>query len=344
MRRSLFFRRLGAFLLWVAAGYPFLLLAMSVLHLLLPQRTGLLAITQIFAPYLFLPLLLLLPLALVRSARALRISLALCGLIFLLRFTPRLIAPQVSDTPTGLRLNVMTWNVEGGGQRDEIHTALTAKQADVVALQEVYWDWIQDDPILAGRYPYRFGLPPRDAFSGMLLLSVYPIVEQRVPDFSPDLWRYPRLLQARIDLGQGRNLQVIAAHPSPAGRRCSLPTCYDSELRDRRISAIRALADPALQHGQPTLLMGDFNLTEREPAYTDLARGLHDAYRQVGIGAGSTWGPHGFLRDRGIPLLRIDYLFSSPDLRPLSAEVDCTSLSSDHCILRGSFELREPQP
>jgi endonuclease/exonuclease/phosphatase (EEP) superfamily protein YafD len=342
LRRSRFFRRLGGFLLWVAAVYPSLLLILSVVHILLPQRTGLLAITQIFAPYLFLPLLLLLPLALIRSARALRIALALCGLIFLLRFTPRPIASTVSDAPTGLRLSVMTWNVEGGGQPDAIRAALTARQADVVALEEVYWDWIQDDPTLTKLYPYRFGLPPRDAFSGMILLSVYPIVEQGVPDISPELWRYPRLLQARIDLGQDRSLQVIAAHPSPAGRKCSLPTCYDSELRDRRVSAIRALADPALQHGQPALLMGDFNLTEREPAYADLSRGLHDAYRQVGIGAGSTWGPHGFLRDRGIPLLRIDYLFSSPNLIPLSAEVDCTSLSSDHCILSGSFELRQP--
>ena len=37
-----------------------------------------------------------------------------------------------------------------------------------------------------------------------------------------------------------------------------------------------------IEYGQKSLLlMGDFNVTEREPAYHDLAEGLQDAYRQA---------------------------------------------------------------
>jgi exonuclease III len=38
-------------------------------------------------------------------------------------------------------------------------------------------------------------------------------------------------------------------------------------------------------------------------------------------------------------LLRIDYLLSTPDLRPLHASADCTPRGSDHCIVRAEFEL-----
>jgi hypothetical protein len=41
-----------------------------------------------------------------------------------------------------------------------------------------------------------------------------------------------------------------------------------------------------------------------------------------------------------VPLLRIDYLFSSPNVTPLRMSVDCTPEGSDHCVVRGRFELK----
>ena len=38
-------------------------------------------------------------------------------------------------------------------------------------------------------------------------------------------------------------------------------------------------------------MVGDFNVTEREPAYNDLSTGLVDAYHVVGTGTGTTWRP-----------------------------------------------------
>jgi vancomycin resistance protein VanJ len=81
------------------------------------------------------------------------------------------------------------------------------------------------------------------------------------------------------------------------------------------------------------LLVGDMNVTEREPAYADLQTPLLDAHTQVGRGWGHTW------RLGGLPLLRIDYLLASPDIVPAWIKADCSAPESDHCSLVGQFAL-----
>jgi exonuclease III len=39
-------------------------------------------------------------------------------------------------------------------------------------------------------------------------------------------------------------------------------------------------------------------------------------------------------------VLRIDYMFSSPNVSPLATSVDCTPRGSDHCIVHGEFEIK----
>lgn len=50
-------------------AYAAVLLLLSALHFLAPQRDGPLALSQVFAPHLFLPLALLFPLAVLRGRR-----------------------------------------------------------------------------------------------------------------------------------------------------------------------------------------------------------------------------------------------------------------------------------
>ncbi|MDQ3706059.1 MAG: endonuclease/exonuclease/phosphatase family protein [Chloroflexota bacterium] len=331
-------RKLRTVLLVVLTAYPVALLLLMVTHAMLPQREGVLALTQIFAPYLFLPLLALLPLAFLRGAVPLRIALLLCIVVFGLRFMPRLASPAVEPAPGAMQITALSWNVEVGGDPASIREMLLAKQPDIAAFQEIDWLPLQRDPELLRLYPHFFVQPPYDATSGMVLLSKFPMREARVPDFNPSLWERPRMVEAKLDVG-GRVLNVQVVHPAPAGRRCRLPLCYDSALRDARLSAIRTYIEPAVLRGEAVLLVGDFNTTEREPGYWDVSRGLQDGFKAVGVGAGNTWGPP-WLRNRGLALLRIDYIFSGPNLRPLQFEVDCKSKSSDHCALMGKFELQ----
>jgi endonuclease/exonuclease/phosphatase (EEP) superfamily protein YafD len=85
------------------------------------------------------------------------------------------------------------------------------------------------------------------------------------------------------------------------------------------------------------LLVGDFNTTEREVAYAELARGLTDAHRAVGWGTGHSWR----LRPTWpLGLIRIDYQWGSPRVTPMRLNTDCTPHGSDHCMLTGTFAVQ----
>ncbi|MCG8348863.1 MAG: endonuclease/exonuclease/phosphatase family protein [Chloroflexales bacterium] len=141
---------------------------------------------------------------------------------------------------------------------------------------------------------------------------------------------------------------VVAAHPeSPYTSNrsdCRFPTCYDPSDRDALFQRARSLIDPALERGEHILLVGDLNVTQWEPGYRDLARNLQDAHRQAGWGLGVTWGiysfgPHSSANRQSnaiLQLLRIDYMFSSPQVTPLATSTDCSQRGSDHCILYGT--------
>src|SRR3712207_2424254 len=112
----------------------------------------------------------------------------------------------------------------------------------------------------------------------MGLLSTLPLLEQgevdnpRIPASFPVIW-------ARLDLGAGKSLVVVNAHPRPghvklARHRLPLPYDFDPDVRDHEIKFVRDLVDPLLKAGKRVLLLGDFNITDREPAYRELAAGL----------------------------------------------------------------------
>jgi exonuclease III len=117
-----------------------------------------------------------------------------------------------------------------------------------------------------------------------------------------------------------------------------IPYRVDPASRDATIRELRAAAGWLRRPGEPLLLVGDWDVTEREPAYNDLTYGLYDAQALVGTGAGNTWRPGRF---KGLPfgLLRIDYLLSTPAIVPLQTWVDCAPRGSDHCILSGRFAV-----
>jgi endonuclease/exonuclease/phosphatase family metal-dependent hydrolase len=324
------------------ALYPLLLLGLTLVNVMQPKRTGLLALSEVFAPYLFLPLLLIAPFALMRGARMLRVMLLLCVIVFCLRFPPRLVAAEPSVTPGAIHVSAMHWNVYAGGSFGQVMEVLREKPASIVSLLEADWHRLSRDPKVAALYPYRWGVEEGSQVSGQALLTAYPIIEEGVLDTPGDLWEVPRVIWARLDVGLGRNLVVVVAHPPP-GRFCGRSTfpqkCYDTIMRDKRLAAINAFVQPYLRTGDSLLLLGDLNVTEREPAYNDLTAGLVDAHRAVGVGPGLTWRPAS-LMGHDFGLLRIDYMLTSPDVKPLAISSDCTPRSSDHCVVHGEFEVR----
>src|SRR4029450_9071720 len=171
----------------------------------------------------------------------LRVVLLLCLGVFLLRFMPSFGVAGVAK-PDASQVSVLTWNVFAGNARyDEISTMLAAQPADVVLLQESDGAWVGRDDAVTAVYPYRL-LEPDDAPPGMVFLSVYPIVAHGTLDGERDLWDIPRLVWAKLDLGNGRQVTVVGAHPMSAyrvGAGCGLPVCYSPRWRDKQIEAMR---------------------------------------------------------------------------------------------------------
>src|SRR5689334_21533747 len=132
-------------LIGLLSCYPVLVLGLTALHLLAPQRTGILALSQIFALYLFVPLLGVLPFALLRGAGPLRVLLVLCALVYGARYAPRLVPTAAAVPPGTAQVAVMNWNVRLGGQWDQVRPVLLARPADVITMEEITWRHLVDD-------------------------------------------------------------------------------------------------------------------------------------------------------------------------------------------------------
>jgi vancomycin resistance protein VanJ len=308
---------------------------LSVVHAVAPQRAGLLALSQIFAPHLFLVMLLVVPLALVRGGRAARIILALALLVGGVRFGPGLVSLPPAVPSGAATLAVTSWNLEAGEPSlGALLGGIRTSTADVVVLQELtpmHADALADDPSVHERFPY-FVFRDKPGVTGIGVISRHRILESSWLDD-------PALLHARLDVA-GRAVDVVTVHPLPAviGGLGVIPVEYDPSRRDAAFRTIRTVVDPLLASGAPLVLAGDFNVTDREPGYGDVSAGLRDAFAEAGVGLGATWRPSSV---EWLPfgLLRIDHLFSSPGVRPTAYRVDCSPRASDHCIVSATFEL-----
>ena len=143
-----------------------------------PKRTGLLGLSEVFAPYLFLPLLLLVPLLFMRGAAILRVLLVLCTIVYGVRFPPKLIIAAPQSTPGAIHLSVLSWNTRFGGQYDQVMAVLRSKPAAIVGLVEADWNRLSADPAVATLYPYQWGVEAAGPVSGQMLLTTYPILEK----------------------------------------------------------------------------------------------------------------------------------------------------------------------
>ncbi|NCC33133.1 MAG: hypothetical protein EOM24_14130 [Chloroflexia bacterium] len=317
-------------------------LVAALVALVAPQRTGLMALTQVFAHFLFLPLLLLLPLAVLVRLSFLRLALGAALAVFLIVYPPAFAVGPPAPPATGAQVRIMTWNLfYGRVSAEQLQVQLEAYQPDILLVQEMLGEGFVVTEWLTTQYPYHF-IGSYTTAPGMAIFSRYPILEASVPQFAADHWDMPRIIWAHLDL-DGYRLNVINAHPIPPRTfepSCSVLRCYNQGPRDAQIVDLRRFVDQIrAQTGDPLILGGDMNVTEREEAYFDLAHGLVDVHRAVGRGFGASWRPGTLQVPFG--LLRIDYFLTTPEARALSLTTDCRWYDSDHCVLVGDFRVEE---
>ena len=321
------------FILTLSLLYAGLLVASEVIARVARVRNGPVALTNIFALYLALPIWCSLVILLCRRRR----SGYVFGLLTLVNVG--LYARPGPGAHPNMRagtthLSASSWNLLfSNDDLAGVLAGLRTTPTDVTALLELSYPQataIARDPVLTTRYPHRL-LRPQGRGAGMGLLSVYPIVASGTLAFPVVLW-------ARLALGDNRYLTVVSGHPNLGA---STARHFDSRRRDASIQALRKLIDPLLRRHEPLLVLGDFNVTAREPGYRDLTAGLVDAAWSTHWFPPNTWKTEQH-KQLSFGLLRIDYLLSSRQVMPLNSAVDCTPRGTDHCLVRATFALPVP--
>jgi vancomycin resistance protein VanJ len=323
---------------WAPVAYPVLLVLLILGQVLAPRRSGPLALAQVFAPWLFLPLLFLLPFALALRDRVLAGALALALLALGAHVGPELVPSGRPAAAGAVPVRVTSWNVLLSNSSIRVADTVRTFDADVVGLVEVtrrQADVLRADPYVRARFRSVLLRPE----SGRALLSRYPVLDSGVRE-DPSGRPGTATLWAVLDLGQGRRLTVMVAHPLPARAEPSadLPLRWDATPRDAEIAFIRSFADAEIRAGRRVVLMGDFNVTDREPAGQALVRGLFDAHDAAGWGPGASWGPLA-LRKHGVAVVRIDRILGGPGAVPTSFRTDCSFYGSDHCVLDATVAI-----
>ena len=314
-----------------------LLYTLSLLSLSLLWRLGVdvwwVALPNIVLPFLFAPLLLLVPLAFwVRSRRYL-FSVFVLTLLFIVSygglFLPR---PPVSATENNPTLRIATFNhLKSNTDFPAIKAAILRTDADIVALQELSLGVARlAETELLKRYPYQVLRPaPADGRqNGVGVLSRFPL---RKPSYS-ESYRGQRF---GLEVA-GRRFELVNVHfnvPFGSGRTSSLRN-YDPTLRDAQLGALLSVVEivPSL------IVVGDLNLSDNEPGYQKLAASLTDSFRRTETGFGFTYPARKVYRGLPLPpLVRLDYVWAK-GVEPLSVTKDCRT-GSDHCLVVADIRL-----
>ncbi|MEA5451315.1 endonuclease/exonuclease/phosphatase family protein [Leptolyngbya sp. CCNP1308] len=293
------------------------------LRLVFFDRFWWLALLNTIAFYLFVPVVLLLPLSIWLRLRGLLLGLALPIAIFVGLFGPLFLPSWAAPAPDSQNFKVMSFNLLWSNENyAQIAQSIRAAAPDIVGFQEVRPPNIEALTAALPDYPYTL-FHQSDNYHTVGLMSRFPIVaSEQLPDPPVE-----RGLQTVIDL-DGTPLTVIVAHLAPNNMPL-FPLCeFVGQTQDRytrRANEVEQLKQVVQTRDRPTVILCDCNMTDTSQTHAQLKSVLTDSFQQTGWGLGHT------LRLGSIPwpLQRVDYVWHTADLQSVSAEVGDRG-GSDH--------------
>ena len=320
-----------SFILFLCLIYFSGVVSLFIARAVVPRWPPLLALINTFAPFLFAPLLFIIPLVLLARLRIGVMGVFVTTGLFVLKYGSQFLTqPAQVSSSTNDTLAVMTFNLGPGQARPEqILTAIEDEEADIVTVQELTpatVKMLRED--LTQRYPYSI-LNLGSSTTG--LMSRYPIINS---DWFRPAGQGRSVLHATLD-AKGTPIHILAVHPVPPAlswcKNYPVPTGLDDEEQEQEAKDI--LRRVTFLEG-PVLIMGDFNMSDQSPVYDMVSTALKDSYREVGWGFGFTFPNNLKLHSVPVPgpFLRIDYVFHSGQLNAQLAQVSCKG-GSDHCYL-----------
>ena len=313
----------------IAWIYVILFFLWILLRFLFFDSLWVLALINTVALYLFVPLIIFLPFALLCCYW--RLFIALCfplGLFIGLYgsfFLPPLSTPATQNQPT---IKAMTFNMLfNNGNFDSISKMIAENNPDIIGLQEVR---SQTAPILVKRfakdYPYS-AFHPVELSHNVGILSRFPI-DKIIALPAPPIQRG---IQVTLRLNNQNPLEAIVVHLTP-----SYPTRQFLKLADywykSRAAEVSYLSKIVKQYDEPTIVMCDCNFTDTSETYSQMQNLMIDSFHEVGWGFG-----HTFL-GRFFPVGRIDYIWHTEDIKTVEAYVG-REAGSDHLPVIARLQL-----
>lgn len=212
---------------------------------------------------------------------------------------------------------------------DLIEKTIRDYKADVVGLQEIRGESAAEDyeaqaKILAERLGFHYYFAEAIRFEGVnpygnALLSRFPILSAEtipIPDPAEpayhDYYETRCLLKAELDVAGG--LSVLVSHFG-----------LNPDEQENAVETVLAHLKPGC-----CVLMGDLNMVPDNPLILRLAQNLYDTAELFEKPLFSCPSP--------APARKIDYIFTSRDLRVLDADIP-QIVTSDHCPHLADVEL-----
>jgi len=333
------------FIVWLYAASVVL---WFLLHAWLGDTVWWLALLNAFAPFLFVPLVLILPIALISRRRALWMGVVPPLAILLFLYAPLFLpAGPGASTGEGKPITIMSFNVWGYSRsRETAHAILDGGPPDIVVLQELAPEMAEVLLEEMGDiYPYHVVSIGARAY-GEGVFSRYPLTELDSASLADPHWKV-QILRVEVD---GRTFILYNVHLQGSqvmayleGGASAAREEVERSFRGRAVQSQRLVADVGTRT-EPVIVAGDFNSTDQSDAYRILTGSLTDAYRAAGWGFGHTFPAYGGSW-HGIPILprqvRIDMIFYSEEFVALSSEVGASHGESDHLPVMARLAWRK---
>jgi vancomycin resistance protein VanJ len=312
---------------WTALGWLYIMGigVWFVLRVWLFDGLWWLAVLNTVAFYLFVPLGILMPLALIARRWQLAVGLLLPVALLLGLFGPAVLPPNTPSPNPTTDIRVMTFNILGCNQRcDAIAQLIQAERPDIVGMQELNAASARVlSERLAAQYPHQ-ALPQTTGVNGMGLFSRFPLREVESVALPP----LNLAIRATVDLA-AQPVTVLVVHLTP-NLLFHTPVrewpAYAQANYAQRKAEIARLSAIVQAEQRPLLLLCDCNLSDTSEAYHTLRAVLQDTFADAGWGLGHTV----LLGGLPIPLQRLDYIWRSRSWLAIAARVGDSAGGSDH--------------
>lgn len=305
--------------LLILDSYSILLIVYLCLRVVLGGRWWWMGLLNTFTLWIFIPLLPIIALALYWRGKQTALRAMLMFIVGMLLFAPLPIG-WLTASNDDHDLRVMTYNIYDKNQRmEQTVDWILAQDADVLILQELKGVALDSQlPRLMNDYPYHVS-----AMNNVQLFSRLPIIDSEVINLNETGAYHGRRFGVRAVINvDGQAVTVFGVHLNvpfhPASQKGIIERSiigamlrYDETQRNQQW---RNLANMIAEETNPVIVGGDFNTSHTSPIVNVLADvGMTDAFKAVGTGWGMTWSHN----PPALPLLRIDYQWSSEQIQPL---------------------------